>query len=405
MKGRSLVAVLLLLCLAVTASPPARAAAPGDLLTVAEGDARLKLVVANLKTTGLDQVLQGGGPFTLFAPTDDAFASVPEGQLTGPLLKQSLLYQVVPGSLTAADLSELDSLPTLLGEPLAVTHEGDSTKLNSAQVVAADLQASNGVIHVIDTVLLPEKPQAADGKDIADTLTGDPKFKTLAGILKETGIDQVLHEAGPFTLFAPPDGADWQRVGEAAMQDTASLKDLLLHHVAVGRLTSDVLQKLQSTQTLSGAPLTISAKGETVTVAEAGVTSSDIEASNGIIHLVDSVLVPPNEQNSPPHESSPEKSQQQYPTEFPLPGDVENFTSPGGNGIANFQTSLTLDELMEFYRGAFSERGLTERAGLTVKTDAVISMVFDGWPGDKVVVLQVVNLGTARNVNIRFEKV
>lgn len=94
-----------------------------------------------------------------------------------------------------------------------------------------------------------------------------------------------------------------------------------------------------------------------------------------------------------------------YDTVFPLPDDVQNFTGGGGENMVNFQTSLTLNEIMEFYRQALTAKGLTERPILTATTDTTFSMVFDGWPNGKALVIQGVDLGTSRNVNIRFEDI
>lgn len=96
---------------------------------------------------------------------------------------------------------------------------------------------------------------------------------------------------------------------------------------------------------------------------------------------------------------------QSYDTVFPLPDDVQNFTGDGGESPINFQTSLSLDEVIEFYRQAFTEQGLTERTILTEISDSGFSMVFDGWPNGKAVVIQGVDFGTSMNVNIRFEDV
>jgi hypothetical protein len=96
---------------------------------------------------------------------------------------------------------------------------------------------------------------------------------------------------------------------------------------------------------------------------------------------------------------------QSYDTVFPLPDDVQNFTGDGGESPINFQTSLSLGEVIEFYRQAFTEQGLTERTILTEISDSGFSMVFDGWPNGKAVVIQGVDFGTNINVNIRFENV
>jgi hypothetical protein len=94
-----------------------------------------------------------------------------------------------------------------------------------------------------------------------------------------------------------------------------------------------------------------------------------------------------------------------YDTVFPLPDNVQNFAGEGGESQVNFQTSLSLDEAIEFYRQAFTDKGLTERTILTAITDTTFSMVFDGWPNGRALVIQGVVLGSNTNVNIRFEDV
>jgi hypothetical protein len=108
---------------------------------------------------------------------------------------------------------------------------------------------------------------------------------------------------------------------------------------------------------------------------------------------------PPAEATQAPEEKT------SYDTVFPLPDNVQNFTGEGGESQVNFQTSLSLDEVIEFYRQAFTEKGLTERTLLTAITDTTFSIVFDGWPNGKALVIQGVDLGASRNVNIRFEDV
>jgi hypothetical protein len=104
-------------------------------------------------------------------------------------------------------------------------------------------------------------------------------------------------------------------------------------------------------------------------------------------------------------EGDAEESQGDYDTVFPLPDDVQNFIGEGGENMVNFQTSLSLEEVIEFYRQAFTGQGLTERKVLTVIEDEIFSMVFDGWPNDKALVIQGVDLGETTNINIRFEDV
>jgi len=143
-------------------SLPARADAPGTIVDVAVGAGSFKTLVAAVKAAGLAETLSGPGPFTVFAPTDDAFAKLPPGTVDSLLkpenkakLKAILLYHVVAGKVLSTDL-KAGSVKTLNGEDVTIDLSGSSPKVNDATVIKADIPASNGVIHVIDTVLLPK---------------------------------------------------------------------------------------------------------------------------------------------------------------------------------------------------------------------------------------------------------
>ena len=130
------------------------------IVDIAVEDGRFTTLVAALQAAELDSVLAGEGPFTVFAPTDDAFAKLPEGTVaslleTIPALKDILLYHVVSGNVLAADVVTLESATTLQGQTVSVSVMGDVVKINDSQVIITDIQGSNGTIHVIDTVLLP----------------------------------------------------------------------------------------------------------------------------------------------------------------------------------------------------------------------------------------------------------
>ena len=130
------------------------------IVDIAVEDGRFTTLVAALQAAELDSVLAGEGPFTVFAPTDDAFAKLPEGTVaslleTIPALKDILLYHVVSGDVLAADVVTLESATTLQGQTVSISAMGDAVKINDSQVIITDIQGSNGTIHVIDTVLLP----------------------------------------------------------------------------------------------------------------------------------------------------------------------------------------------------------------------------------------------------------
>lgn len=136
--------------------------APGDIVAVASGAGSFKTLVAAVKAVGLVETLRGNGPFTVFAPTDEAFAKLPAGTLDDLLkpenkekLKGILLYHVVPGKFMAADVKTMKA-KTAGGKELSIKVEGGSVLVDNAKVVKTDIAASNGVIHVIDTVVLPK---------------------------------------------------------------------------------------------------------------------------------------------------------------------------------------------------------------------------------------------------------
>ena len=158
-------AVLMLLAAcgadAETTTPAAEPEAqPATIVDIAVGDGRFQTLAAALQAAGLVETLQGEGPFTVFAPTDDAFAKLPEGTVDALLkdvsaLTDILLYHVVSGNVKAADVVKLDMATTAQGEAVSITVDGDTVRINDAQVVITDIAAANGVIHVIDTVLVP----------------------------------------------------------------------------------------------------------------------------------------------------------------------------------------------------------------------------------------------------------
>jgi uncharacterized surface protein with fasciclin (FAS1) repeats len=140
----------------------ARAADLHDIVDTAVGAGQFGTLAAALQAADLVDTLKGPGPFTVFAPTDAAFAKLPAGTVETLLKPENkarltaiLTYHVVPGTVLAADVVGLTSAPTVNGAPLAISVIGGTVKINDATVTATDIAASNGVIHVIDTVLLP----------------------------------------------------------------------------------------------------------------------------------------------------------------------------------------------------------------------------------------------------------
>ena len=165
---RLLYAATLFALLFAAVSPAAAAPAnqEQDIVDIAVADGRFTTLVAAVQAAGLVDTLKSDGPFTVFAPTDDAFNALPEGTIEAllndiPALTDILLYHVVSGKVMAADVVALESATTVLGKDVAIKVEDGDVFINDAQVIITDIEASNGVIHVIDAVLLPPEDAPA----------------------------------------------------------------------------------------------------------------------------------------------------------------------------------------------------------------------------------------------------
>lgn len=290
---------VLALALAVGAcsseAPTPIAAGDPNIVDVAVASGDFSTLVSALQAAGLVSTLQGDGPFTVFAPSDDAFASLPDGALDAlladpELLTRVLLYHVVPGRVLASEVVGLSSATTVNGADVTITAGGGTVMIDDATVIATDIEATNGVIHVIDDVLFPEVVF-----DVIQTAQDAGGFGTLLAALGAAGLTDFLGGDGPFTVFAPTDDAFAALPAhtiEALLADTDRLTDILTYHVVAGAVTSDVVVTLPSAETLNGASVEITVEGGSVMVDGASVTVVDIEATNGIIHVIDAVLLP-----------------------------------------------------------------------------------------------------------------
>jgi len=143
--------------------------ASSNIVEVAAGNASFSTLVAAVKAAGLVDVLAGEGPFTVFAPTDEAFGKLPAGTVENLLKPENkdqlvavLTYHVVPGKVMAADVVKLDSATTVQGSDVAIVASAEGVRIDNANVVMTDVAASNGVIHVIDSVILPSEEASAN---------------------------------------------------------------------------------------------------------------------------------------------------------------------------------------------------------------------------------------------------
>lgn len=334
---------------ATPASDAPAAEAVGNLVDVAVADGNFTVLAKLVTAAGLGETLSGPGPFTLFAPTDAAFEAaaaelgVPLDDLVNTvladpaLLTDMLLYHVVDGNVSAADVVALNGkdVTTLSGETWTVMVNGDAVSIQDGfgrmvNVTAVDVPASNGVIHVLDNVLegaLPAsdtedqavEPAASDASPYADSYDGAAdktivedlvaagSFTTLVELVTAAGLAETLSGAGPFTVFAPTDaafeavaadlGVNLDDLLNTLIADPALLKDVLLYHVVSGNVPAADVVGLngKDVETLSGESWTVVVDGDTVTIKDgygriANVVDVDVAASNGVIHVVDKVL-------------------------------------------------------------------------------------------------------------------
>ena len=267
---------------------------PKDIVETASGAGTFKTLLAAATAAGLAETLQTKGPFTVFAPSDEAFAKLPKGTVESLLknpeeLKKILLYHVVDGFVFAKDVSGMKSATTLNGKDVMVAVKDGKVMIDESTVVAADILSSNGVIHVVDSVLLPKS-------DIVEAATSDGRFKTLLTAATAAGLVDTLKGKGPFTVFAPTDDAFAKLpkgTVEALLKDIPTLKNILLYHVVAGAVKAEDVVKLTSAETVAGKSVTIKVEGKTVMVNDSKVIITDIMTSNGVIHVIDAVLIPP----------------------------------------------------------------------------------------------------------------
>lgn len=294
----SVLAVLLTLVIAALApvATPRAEAQGNTIVDIAVADGRFTTLVAAVQAAGLVDALASDGPFTVFAPTDAAFANVLD--LMGitaadlvankDLLTQILLYHVVPGAVTSDQVVGIDSAETLQGSLVHFGAGPTGVQINGASnVIIADIIASNGVIHVIDNVLFP--PQNLLGLAAENNLT------IFQEALDAAGLTAALF-GGPYTVLAPTDDSFVAALGALGLSkdelfaNTELLTAVLLYHVIPGAVTSNVVVMLSSAPTLNGAPISIS--GTTFNGGQANVYQADLIARNGVLHIIDGVLLP-----------------------------------------------------------------------------------------------------------------
>ncbi len=286
----------LALLLTVSAVSVSKAA---DIVDTAVGAGNFKTLAAALGAADLVDTLKGDGPFTVFAPTDDAFAALPEGTVETLLKPENqaaltgiLTYHVVPGKVTADQVVKLKGAKTVNGQRVDIKVDGSTVMVDGAKVVTTDIECDNGVIHVIDSVILP-----AD-KTIPETAANAKAFSTLLAAAKAAGLADTLGSEGPFTVFAPTDEAFGKLPAgtvESLLkpENKQKLVDILKYHVVAGRVYSDDAAQSKVGCHASRATYACQLEGRGAFVNDAKLVTTDLDASNGVIHVIDSVLMPP----------------------------------------------------------------------------------------------------------------
>lgn len=325
-------------------------AAVGNIVDVAVSAGSFTVLAELLTATGLVETLSGPGPFTVFAPTDAAFEAtakglgIPLGEFVKglvadpELLTDMLLYHVVSGNIPAAEVLTLNGkdVETLSGETWTVIVAGETVSIEDGfgrivNVIDVDVPASNGVIHVIDSVLegaLPgydsddastaapatseytpyeEEFDGAASKTIVEDLTAAGNFTVLLKLLTAGGQLESLSGPGPFTVFAPTDAAFEAVAVELGIPLDGLLASIIAdpglvvytdtHHVVSGKLTRAKLKGLngQELATLADVDVTVIVDGDTISLKDgrgriANVIDANVAASNGVIHVLDNVL-------------------------------------------------------------------------------------------------------------------
>jgi uncharacterized surface protein with fasciclin (FAS1) repeats len=283
---------------------PTKAAGEADIVDTAVAAGSFKTLAAALQAAGLVDTLKGKGPFTVFAPTDEAFAKLPAGTvetLLKPENKEALVailkYHVVAGNVKAGQVVKLKEATTVNGQRVKIDASGGNVMLDGkAKVTKTDIACSNGTIHVIDSVILPVQ------KDLIQVAGEAGTFSTLAAAIKAAGLEQALKGKGPFTVFAPTDEA-FRKLPPGTVEDLLKpenrekLASILKFHVIPASVYADQVVGLrESPKTLDGQSFEIVVKDGKVRIGNssgmANVTATDVQASNGVIHVIDSVIMP-----------------------------------------------------------------------------------------------------------------
>jgi len=263
------------------------------------------------------ETLSSPGPFTVFAPTNEAFGALPAGTLDDLLKPENkatlvdiLTYHVLPAQVLSTDLKTFQSVKTVEGKPVHVIKYHGEVKVGPSvkdlkKVTGADNLASNGVAHIIDGVLLPPAGLSDAKPNIVELAQSVDDLSTLVAAVVAGDLVETLSSPGPFTVFAPTNEA-FGALPAGTLDDLlkpenkATLVDILTYHVLPAQVLSTDLKTFQSVKTVEGKPVHVIKYHGEVKVGPSvkdlkKVTGADNLASNGVAHIIDGVLLPPSD--------------------------------------------------------------------------------------------------------------
>lgn len=317
-KFRKIALIALVSIIAVSCSEDDGNTTPADntIVAIASGNENFSILVQALQKANLVNTLNGAGPYTVFAPTNEAFLRFLEDNnfaslddVPTPLLTQVLLNHVVSGNVQSSQLTN-GYIKTLATSAVAtdqnlslyvsteggVKLNGGSTLADGATVTTANLIASNGVIHVIDEVI--------DLPTVVTFALADPTFEVLVQALTredQPSFDIILSGEGPFTVFAPTNDAFASLLGDLGLNELADVQQNILtqtlqYHVVNGNVRSSQLTQDQIVTTLQGSDFTVDLVGgpkiKDATNSVSNVIAVDVQANNGVVHVLDKVILP-----------------------------------------------------------------------------------------------------------------
>lgn len=267
---------------------------------IVQDDSRFSILLGALERTNLASVLAQDGPYTVFAPTNDAFDGIDLNALSDAQLSNILLYHVLGAKVKSTDLAEGQTYTNTASKggynntsPSALIERSGSTvtingKIN---VTTADVEAANGVIHIVDGVMMP--------MNVVEIASSNGSFSRLVGAIGAASgeLGTVLSGTGPFTVFAPLDAAFQAIDGTVGGLTADQLAKVLTYHVVGGNIASGDLAADQDVATVNSENINIKKSGSNVTVTDAKgnvaeVVLADVQGTNGIVHVINMVLIP-----------------------------------------------------------------------------------------------------------------